>query len=50
MDVADAEKKIIPRTKAMVTVDYTEHPCNYGALWKLACRHNLTYPLTPILT
>jgi perosamine synthetase len=42
MDAADAESKITSRTKALVTVDYAGHPCDYEALQKLARRHHLT--------
>ena len=31
MDVQDAERKITPRTKAIITMDYAGQPCDYKA-------------------
>ncbi len=42
LDPARAEAKITPRTKAIIAVDYTGHPCDYDALRSLADRHGLT--------
>lgn len=36
LDPADAERKITPRTRAIVTVDYAGQPCDYDALRSLA--------------
>ena len=32
LDPKDAERKITARTRAIVSVDYAGHPCEYGAL------------------
>lgn len=42
LDAAAVEAKITSRTKAIIAVDYTGHPCNYHALTQLADRHGLT--------
>jgi perosamine synthetase len=42
LDVADAERKITPRTKALISMDYAGQPCDYEALGQLARRHHLT--------
>ncbi len=36
LDVADAERRITPRTRAIVAVDYAGQPCDYDALRTLA--------------
>lgn len=41
IDSADAARKISPRTKAIVAVDYAGQPCDYEALNALAARFNL---------
>lgn len=41
LDPADAERRITPRTKAIVAVDYAGQPCDYGALRSLADAHGL---------
>lgn len=38
---ADVERKITPRTRAIVAVDYAGQPCDYAALRALAARHGL---------
>jgi perosamine synthetase len=38
---ADVERRITPRTRAIVAVDYTGQPCDYDALQALATRHGL---------
>ncbi len=35
------EKSITGRTKAVIAVDYTGQPCDYGAIRKLCAKHNL---------
>lgn len=42
IDVADVAKKITPRTRAIVAVDYAGLPCDYEALGQLARRHRLS--------
>ena len=39
IDPAEVERRITPRTKAVVAVDYAGQPCDYGALRTLAERH-----------
>ncbi len=39
---ADAERRITPRTKAIIPVDYAGQPCDYDALRDIASRHDLT--------
>jgi dTDP-4-amino-4,6-dideoxygalactose transaminase len=41
MDPQDAERKITPRTKAMLPVHYAGIPANMDELAQLACRHSL---------
>jgi len=41
MDPRAVEAAITPRTRAIITVDYAGHPCDYGALLPLAERHRL---------
>jgi len=41
IDPADVERKITPRTKAILAVDYGGQPCDYRALRALAQRHGL---------
>lgn len=41
IDVADVERKITPRTKAIVPVDYAGHPADYDALAALAAKHGV---------
>jgi len=40
-DPADVERKITPRTKAIIAVDYAGQPCDYEALRAIAGRHRL---------
>jgi perosamine synthetase len=37
----EVEKKITPKTKAIIAVDYGGQPCNYDALRAIADRHHL---------
>lgn len=41
LDPAAVEAAITPRTRAILTVDYGGHPCEYDALQRLADRHGL---------
>ena len=41
IDVADVERRITPRTKAVVAVDYAGQPCDYGELRTLTASHGL---------
>lgn len=41
IDVADVERKITPRTKALLPVDYTGQPADLGPLRELADQHRL---------
>jgi perosamine synthetase len=41
IDPADVARKITPRTKAIVAVDYCGQPCDYDALWALCKTHGL---------
>lgn len=41
LDPEDVARKITPRTKAMIPVDYTGQPCEHDALRALAERHGL---------
>ncbi len=41
MDVGDAQKKITPRTRAIVPVHYGGHACPMEEIWNLAQGHNL---------
>lgn len=42
LDSAQVESKITPRTKAVIAVDYSGHPCDYDALQVIVNRHGLT--------
>jgi perosamine synthetase len=42
LDPADVERRITPRTRAIVAVDYAGQPCDYAALRALADRRGLT--------
>lgn len=41
IDPAQVEAKLTSRTKAIMAVDYTGHPCDYDALRAIADRHGL---------
>lgn len=41
LDVADVERRITPKTKAIIAVHLTGNPCDMAALKALADRHNL---------
>ncbi|HEY7545694.1 MAG TPA: UDP-4-amino-4,6-dideoxy-N-acetyl-beta-L-altrosamine transaminase [Blastocatellia bacterium] len=41
IDVAQAESKITPRTKAIVAVDYAGQPCDYDSLRRIADRRGI---------
>lgn len=41
LDPGEASKKISPRTKAMIAVDYAGHPADLAALRDLAAQHGL---------
>jgi perosamine synthetase len=41
LDPVKVEEKISNRTKAIIAVDYTGHPCNYDALKRIADRHGI---------
>jgi perosamine synthetase len=41
IDPADAERKITPRTKAVIAVDYAGQPCDYNRLRTIADRYGL---------
>jgi UDP-4-amino-4,6-dideoxy-N-acetyl-beta-L-altrosamine transaminase len=41
LDPADVERKITPKTKAIVAVDYAGQPCEHAKLRALADRHKL---------
>jgi perosamine synthetase len=41
LDPVKVEEKISKRTKAIIAVDYTGHPCNYDALNRIADRHGI---------
>jgi len=41
LDPKDLEKKITPRTKAVIPVDYGGHPADYDAIFKITKKHNL---------
>jgi perosamine synthetase len=41
IDPADVARKITPKTKAIVAVDYCGQPCDYDALWALCKTHGL---------
>lgn len=42
IDPVDVERKITPRTRAVVAVDFAGHPCDHDALRELADRRGLT--------
>lgn len=42
IDAADVARKITPRTRAIVAVDFAGQPCDYDALRALADEHGLT--------
>ncbi len=41
IDPAEVERKITPKTKAIIAVDYAGQPCNYDALVGIANRYGL---------
>jgi perosamine synthetase len=41
IDPEEVEKKITPRTRAIIAVDYAGQPCDYDALQEIAGRHRL---------
>lgn len=41
LDAGDTEKKITPRTRGIVAVDFAGQPCDYGILNSVARRHGL---------
>ncbi len=41
LELADAEARITPRTRAIVAVDYAGQPCDYDALGRLAASREL---------
>ncbi len=41
LDAATVEAQITPKTRAIIAVDYTGHPCDYDTLGHLAARHGL---------
>lgn len=41
LDPADVEKKITPRTKAIIAVHYAGHPCDMDALTRIAKNHGV---------
>ncbi|HDL77540.1 MAG TPA: aminotransferase class I/II-fold pyridoxal phosphate-dependent enzyme, partial [Lentisphaerae bacterium] len=41
IDPADVERKITPRTRGIIAVDYAGHPCDYARLGDVARRHGL---------
>ncbi len=42
LDPSDVERRITPRTKAILAVDYAGQPCDYDALRSIADKHSLT--------
>ena len=42
LDPQDVERKITPRTKAIIAVDYAGQPCDYDALKEIANRYELS--------
>lgn len=42
IDAADAERKITPRTRALVAVDYAGQPCDYARLHEICRKHKLS--------
>lgn len=43
LDPAKAEARITPRTKAILAVDYTGHPCDYERLRTMARKHKVRF-------
>jgi perosamine synthetase len=41
LTAAEVERRLSPRTKAVISVDYAGQPCDYDALRSVADRHNL---------
>ncbi len=41
IDPAEVEKKITPRTRGIIAVDYAGQPCDYVALRKIADKHGI---------
>lgn len=41
LDPEKVEKKITPKTRAIIGVDYAGHPCDWDALQDIALRHDL---------
>jgi perosamine synthetase len=41
IDPAEIEKKITPKTKAIIAVDYAGQPCNYDALQSICKNYNI---------
>jgi perosamine synthetase len=41
IDPKEVERKITPRTKAIIAVDYAGQPCDYDALKEIAASHHL---------
>jgi perosamine synthetase len=41
LDPAEVERKITPRTKAIIPVDYAGQPCDYDCLLTIAHRHGI---------
>jgi UDP-4-amino-4,6-dideoxy-N-acetyl-beta-L-altrosamine transaminase len=41
IDPIEVERKVTPRTKAIVTVDFAGHPCDYGPLREIAEYHGI---------
>lgn len=41
LDPAEVERRITPRTRAIIAVDYAGQPCDYAALGAIAVRHGL---------
>jgi perosamine synthetase len=41
LDPVQVERKVGPRTRAIIAVDYAGHPCDYDALREIAERHRL---------
>jgi len=41
IDPAQVEKKITPRTKAIIAVDYSGHPCDYDTLREICTQYKL---------
>ena len=43
IDPKDVSRRITPRTKAIISVDYAGQPCEYDTLRKIAHEHNLYF-------